>query len=188
MPAAVQKRLSPEVRRAEILAAAKKLLDRDGVRGFSLEAVAREAGVAASLPRHYFGSSVELLSAATADVLKDVERAVRAPVPNIPVSERLDRYLDIIRKCPWGHSVWMRAEEIHPSVEAIVRKGRIRMGEAILRRRWKIMSKQERLLARGYVGFIEAVVSDWIDRDFSDRRLVIETLLHGVKRFQPSAK
>jgi AcrR family transcriptional regulator len=173
------RRLSPEVRSAAILEAAKRLLDREGVPGFSLEAVAREAGVAASLPRHYFGGSVELLSAATIDVLKQVERAVRAP--QVGVEGRVSGYLDVIRTYPWGHSVWMRAGEIHPSIETLVNKARVRLGAAILGKPWSSMSRREQIHARGSVGFAEAVVSDWIERGFTERKLVIEALIHGMR-------
>lgn len=178
------RRLSAEVRSAAILEAAKRLLDRSGVRGFSLEAVAREAGVAASLPRHYFGGSVELLSAATVDVLKDVERALRVRDASISLETRFSTYLDLIQRYPWGHSVWMRSAEIHPSIETLVRKARIRLGAAVYRRPWSELSRREQIFARGWVGFVEAVISDWIERDFSDRELVLDVLMERARTFQ----
>jgi AcrR family transcriptional regulator len=181
----VSRRLSPEVRSAEILDAAKRLLDRVGARGFSLEAVAREARVAASLPRHYFGSSVELLGAATVEVLKEVERALRAREGDPTLADRFSAYLDVIRRHPWGHSVWMRSAEIHPSIDALVRKARNRMGEAVFKRPWSALTRKEQIHARGWVGFVEAVVSDWIERGFTERELVLEVLIQGIQSFQP---
>lgn len=184
MPDGAAKRLSPEARAAEILKAAKRLLDREGVRGFSLEAVAREAGVAASLPRHYFGGTVELLSTSTIDVLKEVEQALRARNTGVSLEERFTTYLDLIERHPWGHSVWMRSSEIHPTIETLVRKARNRMGEAIYHKPWNSLTRKEQIHARGCVGFVEAVVSDWVERDFADRKLVLEALMYGVQSFQ----
>ena len=57
------RRLAPDARRQQILHAARTTLATTGVTGFSLDQVAREAGVAVSLPRHYFGSREGLLQA-----------------------------------------------------------------------------------------------------------------------------
>lgn len=175
------KRLSPDLRKAAILEAAQRLLSRSGIVGFSLEAVAREAGVAASLPRHYFGSYVDLLQAATADVLKAVEEALLNPDLSIPLEARLGAYLDVLREQPWGHSIWMRSAEVHPQADAIVRQARQRITEAMLLRPWNKLSKQEQIYSRGRIGFVEAVVTDWIERGMADRELVIETMAHALR-------
>lgn len=180
------RRLSPEARSAGILQAAKSLLDRVGVQGFSLEAVAREAGVAASLPRHYFGSSADLLGAATIEVLKEVEHALLSRDAGFSLAERFSIYLDVIRRHPWGHSVWTRSAEIRPTtIDALLHKARSRMAEAVFGRPWRALNHKERIQARGWVGFVEAVVTDWIERGFADRELVVEVLIQGVRSFQP---
>lgn len=182
----IPKRLSPELRRAEILDAARRLLSRVGVVGFSLEAVAREAGVAASLPRHYFGSHIDLLNAATADVLKAVEVAFLSPDPAVTLEQRLCAYLDVLSQNPWGHSLWMRAAEIHADADAIVRQARQRISEALFLRSWSKLSKQEQIHARGQIGFVEAVVTDWIERGMADRELVIDIMAHALRELRVS--
>lgn len=174
------KRLSPDLRKAEILVAARRLLSRSGLLGFSLEAVAREAGVAASLPRHYFGGHVDLLQAATADVLKAVEAALLTPDLSVTLEARLGAYLDVLTEYPWGHSLWMQSADIHPEADAIVRQARRRITEAMLLRPWNKLSKQQQIYARGQIGFVEAVVTDWIERGMNDRGLVIETMAHAL--------
>ena len=47
-------RLSPEERRAQIIAVAAQHFARDGVVGTSMSAVAKDAGVARTLIYHYF--------------------------------------------------------------------------------------------------------------------------------------
>ncbi len=170
------RRLPPEERRAEILRAAKQLLDREGVQGFSLEAVAREAGVAASLPRHYFGSSIELLAAATIDAIQEVEHILRSRKKGISLKTRITSYLEVVRRYPWAHRVWMRSGEIHPSVDEIVQRSRKRIGEAIMGRSWDTMTDKERLQARGCTGFVEAIVSEWIEMETQDVDLILDTV------------
>lgn len=174
------KRLPPAARSAEILNAAKQLLGRGGVRNFSLEAVAREAGVAASLPRHYFGSSTELLVTAIVDLIKEVEHEFRTPSADMSLRDRLSAYLDIIEKAPWGHLIWIGSADIDPAIDELVKKSRLRLGEAIYQRHWNSMTHLQQIYVLGSVGFIEAVVSNWIEQDFKERQLVLDILVHWV--------
>lgn len=48
--------------REALLKAAEKLLDRDGIKGLTLRAAAREAGVSHAAPKHHFGDAAGLLS------------------------------------------------------------------------------------------------------------------------------
>lgn len=61
----------PEKRRAEIVQAAFRLLGRDGVEGFSMRAVAAEAGCTIGLINHWFTSKDALLDAALAQAIED---------------------------------------------------------------------------------------------------------------------
>ncbi len=179
------RRLSPALRKAAILAAAVTLLERDGIESFSLEAVAREAGVAATLPRHYFGSSSDLLKAATRDVLAEVEGVLLDRSRHLKLESRLEAYLKILRKHPWGHGVWVRAGEFHADIEKLVRRARRRMAESIYGRPWKELSSREQYDALGRIGYIEAVVSDWLARRATDTDVAIQTLV-GVFRRAPA--
>lgn len=179
--AGTAKRLDPYARKAHILGAAERLLARKGLGGFSLEAVAREARVAASLPRHYFGSSRGLLKAATQDVLRQVEAVFFGRDAELTLAQRFTRYLDILRRNPWGHAVWMRSAELHPGLEALVRKARQRMAQMMYQHPWSDLSKREQLEARGRIGYIEAVVMDWIARGMKDDALVAGILVEAVR-------
>jgi AcrR family transcriptional regulator len=48
--------------REALLAAAERILDRDGISGLTLRAIAREAGVSHAAPKHHFGDIAGLLS------------------------------------------------------------------------------------------------------------------------------
>jgi len=173
------RRLHPDARKSEILRASLRLLARVGPSGFSLEAVAREAGVAASLPRHYFGGTYDLLKAATEDVLKEVEHVLLSPGIGLTPADRFSSYLDILVRAPWGHEVWTRAPQLHPSLDAIVQKARRRMAESFYGRPWKLLSKEEKILGRGHVGYIEAIVSQWIEQGMRERKLYVDMLVRA---------
>lgn len=174
------KRLSPDERKAEIMSAAVRLLKREGLDGFSLEAVAREARVAMSLPRHYFGGYRDLLKASTEELLTKVEQTLLGRDHKLSLSYRFSTYLDLLSKNPWGHQVWMRSAEIHPEVDAIVHKARRGMSESMYRKKWREMSKREQLDARGRIGYVEALVSNWLDRGRGNRDIVVGLIVEAI--------
>lgn len=175
------KRLSPELRKAAILRAAKNLLFRDGLEGFSLEGVAREAKVAASLPRHYFGSHADLLLAATSDTLLEAQMALTNPDLSISLPERLNKFLDVVTMYPLAFAIYMRANEIHPSLGAAARKAREKIAEISLLRSWDTMTVQEQLHARGWIGYVEGVIGDWLERGMTDRDVLLKTMIEAAK-------
>jgi AcrR family transcriptional regulator len=62
-------------RRAALLSAAVRVLDRDGMRGLTYRSVAQEAGVSHGLVRHHFGSRDALIHEA---VLDHAERSLQS--------------------------------------------------------------------------------------------------------------
>ncbi len=174
------RRLAPDERKLKLLNTAVDLLRQKGLDGFSLEAVARDAGVALSLPRHYFGSTRDLLRAATEDLLSDIEDVLFLRETRQSLVERFTTYLDLLAKNPWGHQVWMQSNDVHEEVHAIVQKARRRMSESIYRKTWREMSKREQFDARGRIGYVEALVSDWIDRGYADRDMVVSLIIQAI--------
>jgi AcrR family transcriptional regulator len=180
MPKSQKKRLPPEQRKAIILRAALTLLSRQGLEGFTLEAVAREAGVALSLPRHYFGGTRELLKAATHDLLIEVEQTLLSRDIAMPLPERFAKYLGLLQKNPWGHSMWMRSIDTHPDIDQLVRSARVRMSEGMYRKPWIKLTTLERLDALGRIGYIEAIVSAWIEDNFKGTEFVHSLILKTI--------
>ncbi len=174
------KRLAPDERKAALLSAAISLLARKGLEEFSLEAVAREAGVAPSLPRHYFGGYRDLLKAATEDLLKLVEKTLLGRNVDVDLRTRVTDYLYLLKDNPWGHQVWMRSPDIHPDVDAIVRNARRRMAESMYRKTWRTLSKQEQLDARGRIGYVESVVAEWLERGAGDQEIVTDLIIEKI--------
>lgn len=71
------RRARGERRRAEIIAATLRVVERDGAAGVTHRTVAREAGTPTSLATYYFATLDDLLVAALTDVTEHYERALR---------------------------------------------------------------------------------------------------------------
>lgn len=181
MPESPPKRLSSSARKEEILQAALGLLATGGLKGFSLEAVARASGVALSLPRHYFGGTDELLKVATERILRQVENVFLSAEDGVYDANSFDAYLQILAGAPWVHEAWMRAAELHPELDAIVRMARRRMTESMYGRPWNALTIAEKIDGRGRIGYIEAVVAEWLGQGMKNRSLVISALVRAYK-------
>lgn len=63
MPEATRRRLTPDARRDQLLDTAKAMIVEAGLQAFSIEALARTAGVSSQLVYNHFASRLELLRA-----------------------------------------------------------------------------------------------------------------------------
>ena len=174
------RRLPPEERSAQILAAARRVLTRDGVARFSLEAVAREAGVAATLPRHYFESRDGLLAATLLDVLQEFTEMLTAPGPDLP--DRLRAYVAHLSENAWGHALWVGSAHLGPEVDEAFKAVRRRMIAGSYQCRWEDMTPLEQLTAAGFIGYFNDVVTAWLEQGGDDQELVVSALLDGARR------
>ena len=174
--------MSADERRTEILRAATRVLARDGLDRFSLEEVARESGVAATLPRHYFGSRDGLLGATIAEVVDDLATALTTPEPGLDAHQRIDAYVRRLVAQPWAHAIWMRAHDLHPDIHAHLRDIARRIAGRIIGRPWAEMGPADQLRASGWVGYATAAVTVWFERDEHDPQLLIDALRDGADR------
>lgn len=96
-PKPKQVRKSPEVRSAEILAAAGRAFIRDGYAAFSLRTVAADVGIRLSTLQHHFPSRELLLAATLAEVLGGWGVQLRAVAydTTVAVPERMKRVLQV---------------------------------------------------------------------------------------------
>ena len=76
--------------RANILAAAVQTLQRGGVEGFTLDAVARRAGVVKGLVLYHYASRGRLLRAAAAQIAASRSAALRRALGSAPGTAGLD--------------------------------------------------------------------------------------------------
>jgi AcrR family transcriptional regulator len=176
------RRLAPDARRAQLLEAARRCLAEEGLAGFTLEAVAREAGVTGQLLRHYFGSGDGLLTALATALMEDaIGMWLTPPSGEQDLAERFGAYLDFIAANPWGHAIWMHAGEHHPEVGRVVTPLRRRLAAA--GGDWDALPRTEQLAAMGWVSFVEGVVQEWIAGGLADRDAALAVLMDGAQRF-----
>jgi AcrR family transcriptional regulator len=77
-----------------ILEAAKRILERDGWNGLTLEAIAAEAQVNKASTRYYFGGKAGLLAAVVDEIVLHECASVASTVsPGTPFEERLDQFI-----------------------------------------------------------------------------------------------
>ena len=177
------RRLPADQRRAHILEAAQRVLARDGIDRFSLEGVAREAGVALTLPRHYFDSRDRLLAAVVNELTPRVVEPLLRPDPDLSLEDRYRLYIHVVGENRWAHGLWHRAEAVHPDLEATARKLRRLLISLSFGRRWEELSTEEQLRGAGWIGFFSSAVTEWMAQDVDDEDVLLEVLLDGARRF-----
>jgi AcrR family transcriptional regulator len=176
------RRLAPDARRDQILAAARATVAARGLAAFSLEEVAREAGVAASLPRHYFGSRDGLVLAVATQIIEEVTAILGAPRGQGRLTERLAAYLDLLAREPWVHTVWMHSAERSPELHGLVSDVRRRLAELSFDVRWEDLEPERRLALLGWAGYFESVISGWAEHGIGDRDAVLAALADAAHR------
>jgi AcrR family transcriptional regulator len=121
--------------RAEIVAAARRLLERTGNEdGQTLRAVAREAGIAAPSIYGHFADREQILEAVVAEVFGELEDAVQAaaaaePDPVRRLEAVCQTYLDFAERQPaayrvlFGRTRGEAAEEVHRQISDLAGAG-----------------------------------------------------------------
>lgn len=93
-PPQIQSRYAPDVRRAQILTAARRAFARNEYAGVSMAGVGRDAGVTPGLVNHYFGTKRDLYLAVVSDAAATISSVVRTDLGELSLRERVDRNLD----------------------------------------------------------------------------------------------
>jgi len=111
--------------RAALLAAAERILDRDGVAGLTLRAAAREAGVSHAAPTHHFGDLAGLVSELAAIGFRRFGAALTAAAEaeGEAPQRRLDAmgraYVAFATAHPGLFTLMFRGERLDPSRPAL---------------------------------------------------------------------
>ena len=109
-----------------LLKAAEKVLERDGLQGLTLRAVAREAGVSHAAPTHHFGDLTGLVSELAAIGFRQFNAAMAAadcsgPSPLDKAMARAKAYVAYARAHPGMYWLMFRTERLdmtRPSLHA----------------------------------------------------------------------
>jgi AcrR family transcriptional regulator len=100
-----------------LLQAAEKVLERDGLQGLTLRAVAREAGVSHAAPTHHFGDLTGLVSELAAIGFRQFNAAMAAadtsgPSPLDKAMARAKAYVAYARAHPGMYGLMFRTERL----------------------------------------------------------------------------
>ncbi len=103
-----------------LLAAAERVLERDGLAGLTLRAVAREAGVSHAAPTHHFGDLTGLLSELAAIGFRRFNAAMIAAGetethPLMKAMARAKAYVAYAQACPGMYGLMFRTERLDMS-------------------------------------------------------------------------
>lgn len=163
-------RLDYDERRRLILAAARRLFCTRPYSEVSMADLARTAGVTRGLLHHYFGSKRGLY-------LEVVREVSRLPTPSVPEGAdqtaatweaSIDAWLAAIEA---NRELWFVATgaggEQDPEVEAILDEAREVLAERVLqalRLDSDPVPPVLRALVRGYGGFVQEIIGEWLQR------------------------
>lgn len=99
-----------------LLATAERILEREGIRGLTLRAVAREAGVSHAAPTHHFGDLARLLSELAAIGFRRFTEALVAASANKPFPEagraRAKAYIGFAQASPAMFKLMFRRDRL----------------------------------------------------------------------------
>jgi AcrR family transcriptional regulator len=163
-------RLRPDERRAQILAAARRVLVADPHRELTVELVAAEAGVSPALLFHYFGSKKKFQYAVIEEAAAEVMLRT-APDPSLPPDEQLRSGIRAFVRAV------LEAPQLYRATLLMSAAGdpEIRALHSDLRRvfsQWVISAVAERgievtpvveLACHGWQGYVEQTLLVWID-------------------------
>ncbi len=186
-------RLEPDVRKGQILAAARQVFTETGFSEASMEEVAKEAGVVRGLVNHYFGTKRELYLAVVAEVASELPQMVRTDLGALPVEEivelNMKGFLDTVesRFELWAILLGAEAAGRDDEVAAIVGAARDEVVERMARNHAGENPSAELLLAlRVFQGAAETAAGEWLARGRASREqvhgLLTRTLLALVSR------
>jgi AcrR family transcriptional regulator len=168
------RRLGVEARREQLLRLGLELFGAASYDELSIDDIARAAGVSKGLLYHYFPSKRDFYVAAlrvAADELLAETQTAPSDDPIAELSDTLDRYFDYVERHAVAYVALFRGGiGCDAEVREIVESTRRGFLERLLSRvDFGASSAAARNAFRGYIGFVEAAVLDWVERREVDR-------------------
>jgi AcrR family transcriptional regulator len=185
-------RVDSDVRRREILAAARKLFSERGYSAVSTTELAAEAGVARGLINHYFGTKRDLY----VEVVREMVRFRSQPVPEYidgatqqsRLDASIDGWLEMVSR---NREAWLAAVGAEglgrdPEIEAVLDEAReeatVRLIETLGLGPAADAPPELHAVLRAYGGMAEAATREWLERDRWSREQVATFLKHALPR------
>jgi len=175
-------RLNVDERRRRLIEAGSLLFAEHAFEEISMRQIATAAGISKSLLYHYFPSKTELFKAAVQQHTEDLQRLIQPTGDRPPLEElarNLEAYLAWIQANARTWSKLMQSAATLPEARTIVEGFRERTLQQILT---GLTSGGEprpalRIALKGWLGYIDAAILDWIDNDCLDRMQLREMLV-----------
>jgi AcrR family transcriptional regulator len=181
MPEPSYTRLQVDERRRLLIETGSALFAEHAFEEISMRQIAQAAGISKSLLYHYFRSKTELFKAAVEEHASELQSLIQPAGDGNPLEElsrSLDAYLAWIQANARTWSKLMQSASTLPEARGIVEDFRARTLQQILRRVTTNRTPRPalRTALKGWLGYIDAAILDWIDaRDL--RREQIRDLL-----------
>ena len=196
MAATPRTRLDLDERRAQLVAIGLELFSSRAYDEVSIDELAAAAGISKGLLYHYFPSKRDFYVATISSAAEQM-RAMTEADPALPAHERLlqsvDSYLDYCEQFARGYATLMRGGiGSDEQVREIIDASRGRFAARILDHLADWPGFEDAagppaeavvLAVRGWIGFVEAVSLDWLERGTPSREAVrdlIAAALGGI--------
>jgi AcrR family transcriptional regulator len=175
-------RLSVDERRRQLIDAGSALFAEHAFEEISMRQIAQAAGISKPLLYHYFPSKIELFKAAVADQAAELQRLIEPAGEGTAfeqLSRSLDAYLAWIESNSKAWSKLMRSAATLPEAGELVDEFRSATLERIIR---TLTGRRKprpalRVALQGWLGYIDAVIFDWIGNGDLRREQVRDLIL-----------
>ncbi|MDT4916782.1 MAG: hypothetical protein QOH89_1482 [Pseudonocardiales bacterium] len=187
-------RLSPDARRAQLIALGVEMLATRRLDELSVELIAKAAGISRGLLFHYFPSKqhfhLEVARAAAAEMIRRTEPDTsQSPVDALRGA--LSSFMDYVEENPDNYKSLVRgAASGDTKMRAIFDDTRSTMAQRILDVLTTMgleVSPRLQLAIAGWVGYVEECVVRWIDTRTIDRDQLLEMLTKSLPAIALSA-
>lgn len=173
-------RLEVEQRRAQLLRLGTQLFSTQSYDELSIDDIARAAGISKGLLYHYFPSKrdyyVATIRAAASELLTQTETPEDAS-PIERLRGGLNAYLEYVERHKLAFATLLRSGiGFDPEVVAIVESTRRAFLDRMLTN-LPVQMPRARNVLRGWIGFVEASVLDWIDSSDISRAELLDVLV-----------
>jgi AcrR family transcriptional regulator len=180
-------RLDPDVRRGEIVDAARRLFSTRPFQVVSITAIAEEAGVSRALVTHYFGGKRDLFMAVLQQLGEAGSMVPRTDL-GLPIDETVARNVDAWlgfmeenRQISYAVAS-IAALDREPEVAQLVDDVRDAIVDRMLTNHFGTteVPGHVRFVLRAYTGLVQVAVSDWLGGDRATRAQVHALMTRGL--------
>jgi AcrR family transcriptional regulator len=176
-------RLRVDERRRQLLEAGTRLFAEHAFEEISMRQIAEAAGVSKGLLYHYFPSKTELFAAAVEDATGELARLVEPTGEGTPIEQlqrSLDAYLRWIEHNGRAWSRFIQSTAIRAEGQSVVNEFRGRTTDIVLAALTggaEPPSPALRIVVKGWLGYLDAVIFDWVAAGDLSREQVTQLLL-----------